>query len=481
MNKSGENPATQSDSNQCGKIRAIETSVKPSAIKATSSPSSMTDDLADRQTGRPPELTQRPELTPHSELAQRPKPIQRWDPARAIQEKVRRQFGEWGGVNESIEPSTTFTTMGPEIMKDLFEGKKGTDNGCFLYARHFAPNSLHLGMRLAAMEDTEIAYPTASGMSAITTTLLQLLSPKDHIVSSSAIYGGTHALMEKFLPRFGINTTFVRPSITEGFEQAMTPNTKMIYVETEANPTMEIADLHALAEIAHAHGALLVVDNTFTPLIFTPSHQGADIIVHSTTKFINGRSDAVGGAICCSHDLLLKMMDLNTGTLMLTGPVMDSRNAHQLNTYLNDLPLRMKAHSERTLTFAERIEAMGLHVRYPGLTSHPQHELAKRMQNADFGYGGMMSVDFGDTERATAFVKKLQEIGGGLNAVSLGYFDTLVSISSTTTSSEIGDAEQDAMGLSQGLVRLSVGYTGSTESEWEKMQQAIEHARVIRT
>jgi methionine-gamma-lyase len=420
----------------------------------------------------PEEISTLPEGTTNPKLEQKPP----WDPARAIQDGVRRAFGEYGGVNESIEPSTTFTTMRPEVMQALFRGESGPKDGCFLYARHFAPNSIHLGQRLAAMEDTEIAYPTSSGMSAITATFLQSLSPDDHIVSSGAIYGGSHALLQKLLPRFGINTTFVRPSDTKGFEEAITSKTKMIYVETEANPTMEIADLNHLAEIAHAREALLIVDNTFTPLIFTPSHQKADVILHSTTKFINGRSDAIGGAICCSHNFLMKMMDLNTGTLMLTGPVMDSRNAHQLNMYLHDLPLRIKAHSERALIFARRIESMGLSVRYPGLPSHPQHELAKSMQNADFGFGGMLSVDFRTPDRAVAFVQKLQDLGGGLNAVSLGYFDTLVSISGTTTSSEIDREEQDSIGLSPGLVRLSIGYTGNTETEWDKMQQAIEYA-----
>lgn len=398
-----------------------------------------------------------------------------WDPAQALHDNTNRVFGEWGGVNESIEPSTTFTTMSPELMQKLFQGKSGPDDGCFLYARHFAPNSLHLGLRLAAMEDTEIAYPTASGMSAITTTLLQLLKPGNHIVSSSAIYGGTHALFENFLPKFGINTSFVRPSNTSDFEKSMTTKTKVIYIETEANPTMEIADLDTLGEIAHSQSALLIVDNTFTPLTFTPAHHKADIIIYSTTKFINGRSDAIGGAICCSHQLLLKMMDLNNGALMLSGPVMDSRNAHQLSIYLNDLPLRIQAHSERAMIFAERMESMGLKTSYPGLPSHPQHELAKKMKNPNFGYGGMMCVDFKTLERANTFVKKLQSIGGGLNAVSLGYFDTLVSVSGSTTSSEIDKEEQAEMGLSPGLVRLSIGYTGTTESEWNKMQQAIEN------
>lgn len=399
-----------------------------------------------------------------------------WNPAEAIHSRVRRVFGECGGVNESIEPSTTFTAMDPEIMRSIFEGRSGPENGCFLYARHFSPNNLHLGARLAAMEDTEIAYPTASGMSAITTTLLQLLKQGDRIVSSGAIYGGSHALFEKFLPKFGISTVFVRPSDTSGFERAMDADTrpKVLYVETEANPTMEIADIEELARIAHYRGALLIIDNTFTPLTFTPAHQGADIVLHSTTKFINGRSDAIGGAICCSHELLLKMMDLKDGALMLTGPVMDSRNAHQLNTYLTDLPLRIKAHSERAMCFARRMESAGLSVRYPGLSSHPQYELARRIMNKDFGFGGMVCVDFNSLERAGAFVKKLQDVGGGLNAVSLGYFDTLASISGATTSSEIGDEEKAEIGLSPGLVRLSIGYTGELESEWDKMEQAIQ-------
>ena len=400
-----------------------------------------------------------------------------WDPSGAIHDNPRRTFGEWGGVNESIEPSTTFTTMSPEIMQAIFEGKKGPSDGCFLYARHFAPNALHLGLRLAAMEDTEIAYPTSSGMSAIAITLLQLLSPDDHIVSSGAVYGGSHALFEKFLPKFGIKTTFVKPSDTAGFKKAMTKKTKVLYVETEANPTMEIADLEALAKIAHEQKALLVVDNTFTPLTFTPAHHKADIVLYSTTKFINGRSDAIGGAICCSHDLLLKMMNLNTGALMLIGPVMDARNAHQLNLYLNDLPLRIKAHSERAMTFAERFNAMKIQVYYPGLGSHPQHELAKRMMNAEFGYGGMMSIELQKRDLAEKFVQKLQDLGGGLNAVSLGYFDTLASIPGATTSSEIDSKDQKTMGLSKGLVRLSIGYTGNIEAQWDKMEKAIKYAK----
>ncbi len=391
---------------------------------------------------------------------------------------AHREFGEFGGVNASVCTSTTFTTMRPEVMERIFKGEIGTDEGCFLYGRHFNPNALYFGLRLAAMEDTEIAYPTASGMSAIMCTLMQIVEPGDEIVTSGAVYGGTHARLEKFFPKWGVETNFVRPSDTKGFEEAITPKTKVVYVETEANPTMEIADLRRIADLAHANGAKLVVDNTFTPLTFTPSHFGADVVVYSTTKFLNGRSDAIGGAICCSQQFLLELMDLHEGELMLMGPVMEPANAHQLDLYLNDLPLRIRAHSQRALEIARRLDSSGLRVGYPGLEEHPQHELAKNMMNADYGYGGMISIDFETPEIAERFVERLQELGGGLNAVSLGYFDTLASISGSSTSSEIDGEKQRAMGLTPGLTRISIGYTGTLQAQWEAIEKALWYARL---
>ena len=400
-----------------------------------------------------------------------------WDPAEALKDAVQREFGEYGGVNPSISVSTTFTTMDPKTMGRLFDGDpKLMEKGCRLYGRHYHPNSVYLGKRLAAMEDMEAAYPTASGMAAISVVLGQILSSGDKVVASSNVYGGTHVFLDKILRKRGVETTFVSPTDLKAFEEAINQeNVKVVYVETEANPTLDIVDLPRLAEIADSKDVFLVVDNTFTPLSFTPVHLGADVVIYSTTKFINGRSDAIGGAVCCSKQFLEHLMDLHEGELMLNGPVMDPRSANQLNLYLNDLPLRIKAHSERALIFAERMERIykDLKVYYPGLASHPQHELATYMMNPQYGYGGMLSLDFGDLAKAQQFVKNLQGLGGGLNAVSLGYFDTLLTIPAATTSSEIDEETQRAMGLNPGLVRISVGFTGGLESEWEKIEKAM--------
>jgi len=407
----------------------------------------------------------------------------KWSPSAALKNARNRVsgfgFGEFGGVNPSIEASTTFTTMSPDIMKKLFKGEI-SEEGCYLYSRHFNPTSYYLGVRLAALEDTEIAYPTASGMSAITVVLEQLLNRGDHLISSGTLYGGTRAYIENMLvpeEEKGVQATFIRPSETDKLiDNIKNKHPKVVYVETEANPTMEIVNLPRIAEAAHEVGAVLVVDNTFTPCTFTPSHYGADIVVYSTTKFLNGTSDAVGGAICCSEELLFQLMDLKTGRLMLSGPVMGIKDAAQLNLYLSSLPERIRAHSQRTLIYARDLERKGLKVYYPGLASHPHHELATSIMNPQYGYGGMLCIDFETEERAEIFVKKLQELGGGLNAVSLGYFETLASVSGKTTSSEIAEEDREEMGLSSGLARLSIGYAGNLEEEWHKMEAAVDFA-----
>ena len=404
-----------------------------------------------------------------------------WSPARALK-SLRHQFGESGGVNASVCRSTTFTVMTPEIMRRMFGGELPVgdgEDGCYLYGRHLHPNSIRFGRRAGAMEGMETGYPTASGMAAISCTLDQLLVRGDHMVASGAVYGGTRAFMENMLmpdEQKGVNIDFVRPSNTEGFVDAIKPGTKVVYAETVANPTMDIVNIPALAEAGRKVGAIVVIDNTFAPLTFSPALWGADIVVHSTTKFISGASDEIGGVVCCSGEFLGRMMDLHSGQLMLRGPVMGANEAHTLDLRLNHLPLRIKAHSAEALEFAKRIEVKGMKVYYPGLESHPQHELATAMMNPEYGYGGMMSIDFGTLEKAETFVKKLQELGGGWNAVSLGYFDTLVSIPGTTTSSEIDEGDREAVGVTPGLVRLSIGFTGDCENEWEKMEQAIDFA-----
>jgi methionine-gamma-lyase len=401
-----------------------------------------------------------------------------WDPALALK-NAPREFGEHGGVNQSVCKSSTFTTMHPDSMTAIFHGEKplGLEEGCFLYLRHFAPNTMQLGNSLAALEGTDTGWATASGMSSIMTTLLQHLEPGAKVAASRTIYGGTFARLKNFLPKWGVEVDFANPGDTDEFESIITPGTKIVYTETLANPDLSVANIRRLADKAHECGALLMVDNTFTPAVFNPMRHGADAVVHSLTKFIGGRSDVTGGGICCNEQARNKLMDLTDGEIMLMGPVLSQEDAWQLNTYLQDLPTRMKAHSERAMEIAKRLEQSGENIRYTGLESHPQHELAKEMMNEEYGFGGMITMMFEDQEVAKRFVYMLQKLRGGFNAVSLGYFDTLVSISGVSTSSEVPKEEQAKMGLTPGLTRVSMGFIGKLEEEWQKTANSLWFAR----
>jgi len=211
-------------------------------------------------------------------------------PANNIQDL--QYFGEFGGVNPSISDSSTYTFLSAKTMFDTFEGNA---DGCYLYSRHSSPSNLYLGEALAAMEGSETATVTASGMGAITPVLIQLCGADDHIVSSRTIYGGTYAFLKNFAPRLGINTTFVDITKLDIIEAAITKKTKVLYCESVSNPLLEVADIKGLAKIAKKHNLKLVVDNTFSPLSISPIKLGADIVIHSLTKFINGSSDTVGG------------------------------------------------------------------------------------------------------------------------------------------------------------------------------------------
>lgn len=403
-----------------------------------------------------------------------------FDPAQAMWE-TRREFGEHGGVAPSIARASTFTVMEPGIMPEIFEGLRGPDKGgCFLYSRHFNPTVDVLGRYLAAMEGLESCMCTASGMSAISTTLLQICRKGSHIVSSHTVYGGTHALLECLLPEMGVTTTFVNPTNFEAFEKAIKPETKVIFTETIGNPTLKVADIRRLADLAHSKGIKLVVDNTFSPVIVSPAKLGADIVVYSLTKFINGASDMIGGAVCASTEFIYELMDLHTGRIMLLGPTMDPRVAFDVMHRLPHLPLRMKEHGRRTMAIAQRLHELGAPVCYPGLPGHPQHELLKSMINSKYGFGGMLTLDCGTTKKAEKLMSILQnDERFGYIAVSLGYFDTLMSCSGSSTSSEIAPEDQAEMGLSPGLLRLSIGFTGSLEARIEQIERAVKKAGLV--
>jgi len=388
---------------------------------------------------------------------------------------TRHEFGEHGGVNMSVEASTTFTVMKPGTMPELFQGRKAAPEGCYLYGRHFNPTVYNLGRQLAAIEGTEAAYCTASGMAAISAAILQLCDTGEHIVASHTVYGGTYALMHDFLPvKANIRTHFVDITDLAAVEAAMTDKTKVIYAESIANPTLRLANIPALAELAHRHGVSLVIDNTFSPLILNPVELGADIVVHSMTKFINGASDIIAGAVCGTAEFVQGLMDLHLGPLMILGPTMDPTIAAKISLRIPHLALRMVEHARRAQFLADKLEGAGISVAYPGLASHPDHDLMKQLHCAEYGFGGILTLDLGSEERAGDLMDLLQnKYGFGFMAVSLGYFDTLMSNPGSSTSSELTDDDMALAGIGSGLVRMSVGFTGSIEQRWRQLQGGL--------
>jgi methionine-gamma-lyase len=315
-------------------------------------------------------------------------------------------------------------------------------------------------------------------MAAISGALLHACDAGDHVVAGQALYGGTWALLHDFLPRkANVQTSFVDLSDLGAVRAAFKKETRVLYCETVSNPTLRVADLPALAAIAHEHGARLIVDNTFSPLTVTPALHGADVVIHSLTKFINGASDIVAGCVCADGDFIDGMYDLHTGSLMLLGPAMDPRAAYEVATRLPNLGLRMTAHAERALAYAQRLEALGAKVVYPGLTSHPDHALFKKLANPGYGAGGLLSVDFGSAARASRFMEHLQNAEDfGYMAVSLGFSDTLMSASASSTSSELDEGALKAAGISPGWVRLSAGYTGRLEDRLAQLERGYRKA-----
>ncbi len=396
------------------------------------------------------------------------------NPADKIQDL--QYFGEFGGVNPSISDSSTYTFLSAKTMFDTFEGNA---DGCYLYSRHSSPSNLYLGEALAAMEATETANVAASGMGAITPVLMQLCQAGDHIVSSRTIYGGTYAFMKNFLPRFNIKTSFVDITNLKQVEASITENTKVLYCESVSNPLLEVADIPALAKIAKKHQIPLVVDNTFSPLSITPKMLGADIVIHSLTKFINGSSDTVGGVVCGTQEFIDSLRSVIDGASMLLGPTMDSLRASSILKNLRTLHLRMKKHSENALYLAEKFEALGLKTVYPGLKSHPSHEMFKSIMNEEYGFGGMLTIDAGSSEKANELMELMQEKNLGYLAVSLGFYKTLFSAPGSSTSSEISEEEQAEMGLTEGLIRFSIGLDNQIDRTFEMMKNCLKETGII--
>src|SRR5690554_4794276 len=321
-----------------------------------------------------------------------------------------------------------------------------------VYSRYTNPTVRTFEERLAALEAGEKAVATASGMSAIMATVMSFCSAGDHVLVSRSIFGATVSLFDKYLARFGIETTYVDIDNPQAWRDARQPNTRMLYLESPSNPLAELADIAALAEVAREAGALLVVDNCFcTPALQQPLKLGADIVVHSATKYIDGQGRCIGGAVVGDAQRVGKDV---FGFLRTAGPTMSPFNAWVFSRGLETLSLRMRAHSENAMAIAQWLrEQPGVaRVFYPGLSDHPQHELAKRQQRA---FGGIVSFELeGGRDEAWRLVDALQTVSITGN---LGDVKSTITHPSTTTHARNTPEQRAAAGITEGLLRMSVG------------------------
>jgi O-succinylhomoserine sulfhydrylase len=321
-----------------------------------------------------------------------------------------------------------------------------------IYSRFTNPTVRTFEQRLAAMEGGERCVATASGMMAILATCAALLKSGDHMVASQGIFGTTTVLFNNYLAKFGIETTAVPLTDLAAWEAALRPETRILFLETPSNPLLEIVDIRALSEIAHANNCLLVVDNTLcTPALQRPLELGADISVLSATKFIDGQGRGVGGAVVGSEELVGKEV---YGFLRTAGPTLSPFNAWIFLKGLETLSVRMRGHSENALELARWLDQQPLveRVNYPGLSSHPQHTLATEQQQ---GYGGLLSFEIqGKQEHAWAFIDSTRLISITAN---LGDTKSTITHPATTTHSRLTPEQRSEAGIGDNLVRVAVG------------------------
>ncbi len=394
---------------------------------------------------------------------------QNYHPDQAIRDI--QHFGEEGGVVPVIDVASTSTFLDPKDMERTFMGEL---QGCYLYSRHSNPTVNIFGKKIAAMEGAEAALGVASGMAAISCTIDQIFrnegNGQGHLIASQTVYGGTYALFKNILPAKGIKVSFVEITDLKAVEKLITPETKIIYAETLSNPLLSMCDIQSLAKLCKTKKIKLVIDNTFTPMMCQPLRLGADVVIHSCTKYISGSSDFIAGAIAASNEFIASLIDVNTGSVMLNGPVMDPRIAHELYLRMDHLGVRMSAHSQMALFLAKRMKEKGLPVIYPGLENHPQHVLVNTVMHSQYGYGGILTLECKSAAEARDLATALQNEKFGLYAVSLGFSRTLMSCSAKSTSSEIPEEERKKIGLSEGLLRFSIGFTGDAETMWKRFE-----------
>jgi O-succinylhomoserine sulfhydrylase len=320
-----------------------------------------------------------------------------------------------------------------------------------VYSRYTNPTVRIFEERIAAMEGAEKAVATASGMAAIMSTCMALLKTGDHIVCSRSVFGTTTVLFNKYFKKFGVEVSFVAPTELPAWEQAIRENTAMLFLETPSNPLCEVADISAIAALAHAHDAVLVVDNCFcTPALQRPLDYGADIVVHSATKYLDGQGRCVGGVVVGSDELMTEV----EGFLRSAGPTMSAFNAWVFLKGLETLRLRMDAHSANALELAHWLQRQQQieKVFYAGLESHPGHELARRQQRA---FGGVLSFRVvGSRDSAWRFIDATQFLSLTAN---LGDAKTTIVHPATTTHGRLSEEERIGTGITENLIRVAVG------------------------
>ncbi|MEF9966614.1 MAG: O-succinylhomoserine sulfhydrylase [Comamonas sp.] len=370
----------------------------------------------------------------------------------AVREAVERS--QWGEHSEALYLASSFVQPNAETAARRFAAQ---EEG-YTYTRTGNPTVTSFERRLAAMEGTECAIATSTGMSAILLVALTVLKTGDHVVCSQSMFGSTIKLLGTEMARFGVETSFVSQTDVDAWKAAIRPNTRLLFAETPTNPLTDLCDIAALAELAHAHGALLAVDNSFaTPVLQQPVKLGADLVVHSGTKFLDGQGRVMAGAVCGTVALVDKVM----GTFLRSGGLnLSPFNAWVVMKGMETLSLRVKAESASALELARWLEGHPkvARVYYPGLESHPQHALAMRQQN---GMGGaVLAFDVvgqgAEQLRANAFHVVDSTLLCSITA-NLGDVKTTITHPASTSHGRLTEEQRQSAGVGQGLIRISVG------------------------
>jgi methionine-gamma-lyase len=374
-----------------------------------------------------------------------------------------QEANDTSAVTPPVYQTSTFKLASPEEGAELAVEIAPTH----FYSRYGTPNTRQVELMLERLEGSEAALAVGSGAAAVALSVLSNVQAGDHVVAQTAHYTATMTLFQHTLPRYGVEATLVDQRDTEAFARAMRPNTKVVYTESPTNPTLELTDLRATAEIAHAGGAIAITDNTFASSYNQrPIELGYDLVVHSATKYLNGHADVTAGAIMASREVIDRAWDY----MRLYGAVLHPMEAWLLRRGMMTYPMRMRAHNENAMRVARFLEEHPAieRVYYPGLPSHPQHELARKQMIG--GFGGMVAFEVkGGFEPAYRLIGRTKVC---VLAVSLGGMDTLITHPASMIHSRQSDEEREAAGIAPGMIRLSVG-TEDADDIIEDLDRAL--------